>query len=301
MSLSPIVPSDSRYVVIPTTYRGKVVVRNPPCPFVSSGFVCPFSHILGDDVQVSPQPNLDTEDNNNDIAKFIVWRNDITTPYILTTVPSETTVRVMNIEFLNYPAQNFSLPNLQLYESNNFFTVPSAQRIEFDMLNNSGLSQDDHKVTNISLIFNSSSNFILLYLNFTDVYNLDFFLVSELDLCTDTQPPVTRAEIDFQEPKVDFKDIIPTVEEFTANKNVTITCTVSISGVFRWQWMQNGTLISNNDKFHIFTADGSRTSKLQLTGLSVSDAASYSCGVRHRQSTSQTTYVQILQILSFPG
>ena len=202
---------------------------------------------------------------------------------------------------MSFSVQNFSVPNLQLYESNNFVIDPShssAQRIEFDMLNNSGLSQDDHLVTNISLIFTSSSNFILLYLNFTDVYNLDFFLVSELDLCTDTQPPVTRAEIDFKEPKVDYTDIIPTIEEFTANKNVIITCTVSISGVFRWQWMQNGTLISNNDKFHIFTADGSRTSKLQLTGLSVSDAASYSCGVRHRQSTSQTTYVQIL---SFPG
>ena len=277
------------------------MVRSPPCTVVGSGFHCPFSHILGDDEQVPPQPNLDSEDSNNDINKFIVWKNDTTTPYVLTTVPSGTTVRVMNIEFLNYPAQNFSVPNLQLYESNSFFIDPShhsAQRIEFDMLNNSGLSQDDHKVTNISLIFTSSSNFILLYLNFTDVYNLDFFLVSELDLCTDTQPPVTRAEIDFQEPKVNFADIIPTIEEFTANKNVTITCTVSISGVFRWQWMQNGTLISNNAKFHIFTADGSRTSKLQLTGLSVGDAASYSCGVRHRQSTSQTTYVQIL---SFPG
>ena len=277
------------------------MVRSPTCTSISSGFLCPFSHILGDDVQVPPQPNLDSEDNNSDIEKFIVWRNDTTTPYVLITLPSATTVRAMNIEFLNYPAQNFSVPNLQLYEANSFFIDPissSAQRIEFDMLNNSGLSQDDHLVTNISLIFTSSSNFILLYLNFTDVYNLDFFLVSELDLCTDTQPPVTRAEIDFKEPKVDYTDIITTIEEFTANKNVIITCTVSISGVFRWQWMQNGTLISNNDKFHIFTADGSRTSKLQLTGLSVSDAASYSCGVRHRQNTNQTTYVQIL---SFPG
>ena len=137
------VPSDSRYtyLVNPTTYRGRVVVRSPTCTLVTSGYICPFSHILGDNEQVPPQPNLDTEDNNNDIAKFIVWRNDTTTPYVLITLPSGTTVRAMNIEFLNYPAQNFSVPNLQLYESNNFIIDPShtsAQRIEFDMLNNSG-------------------------------------------------------------------------------------------------------------------------------------------------------------------
>ena len=95
--------------------------------------------------------------------------------------------------------------------------------------------------------------------------------------------------------------IVPTVEDFITSNNFLLTCTVSVSGLFEWQWHQNGTLISNNAKFQIFTADGTRTSKFQLTGLSVTDAASYTCGVRRQSSSSGGMYVPKIQMLSFPS
>ena len=251
---------------------------SPPCSRSGQDFACRYNHILGDNQEVPTQPNLNGGDSNNDIGKFLVWQGGTHRPYIVFTFSSSTTVTTINIEFLNYPAQNFSLPNLQLYATAGLITnpnSPSAQPIDFDIVNNSGLSQGNHKVTNISLIFSSTSQSILLYWDYTDVYNLDVFMVSEVDFCNGT-PPVSTSPIAFQQPQMDSTVVVPTVDDFIASNNFLLTCTVSVSGLFEWQWRQNETLISNNANFHMFTADGTRTSKLQLTGLSVTDAASCS-------------------------
>ena len=278
------------------------MVQNPPCPRTGQGFVCRYDHILGDDQEVPTQPNLNGEDSDNDVEKFLVWRDDTQNPYIVFTFSPAMTLTTMNIEFLNYPAQNFSLPNLQLYATSGLNTNPSnAQPIDFDIVNNNDLSQDDHQVTNISLVFSgTSSQSFLLYWDYTDVYNLDFFMVNEVDFCNGT-PPAVSTSIAFQQPQMDNTVIVPTIEDFIASNNFLLTCTVSVSGLFEWQWHQNGTIISNDAKFHMFTADGTRTSKLQLTGLSVTDAASYTCGVRRQSSSSGGMYVSSMQTLSFPG
>ena len=303
-SLSAVPVYPSQYFASPSIFRGKAVLQNPPCPRSGQDFACRYNHILGDDQEVPAQPNLNGGDSNNDIGKFVVWQDGTQRPYIVFTFSSATTVTTINIEFLNYPAQNFSLPNLQLYTTGGLNVnpnSPSAQPIDFDIVNNSGLSQDDHQVTNISLIFSSTSQSFLLYWDYTDVYNLDFFMVSEVDFCNGTPPAVSTFPIAFQPPQVDNSVVVPTVDDFIASNNFLLTCTVSVSGLFEWQWRQNETLISNNAKFQIFTADGTRTSKLQLTGLSVTDAASYTCGVRRKSSSSGGTYVARIQTLSFPG
>ena len=135
------------------------MVQNPPCPCFGQGFICRYNHILGDNQEVTTQPNLNGGDSNNDIRKFLAWQDGTQRPYISFKFSSATTVTTINIEFLNYPAQNLSLPNLQLYATGGVNTdpnSPNAQLIDFDIVNNSGLSQDDHQVTNISLIFSST-------------------------------------------------------------------------------------------------------------------------------------------------
>ena len=278
-------------------------MQGPLCLRSGQDYVCHYSHILGDNQEVPTQPNLNGDDTNNDIRKFLVWQGGTQRPYIVFTFSSAMTLMTMNIEFLNYPAQNFSLPNIQLYAIGGLNTdpnSPSAHPIDFDIVNNSGLSQDDHQVTNISLVFSSTSRSFLLYWDYTDVYNLDFFAVSEVDFCNGT-PPAVSTSIAFQQPQMDNTVIVPTFDDFIALKNFLLTCTVSESGLFEWQWGQNGIIISNNAKFQIFTADGTRTSKLQLTGLSVTDAASFSCAVRRQSSSSGATYVSRIQTLSFPS
>ena len=216
------------------------------------------------------------------------------------TFSSTQSVSAINIEFLNYPAQGFSLPNLELYSTiGSSITVPNnlnSQRIEFDLRNNNVLSQDDYQVTNISLIFSSTSRYFLLRWNYTGVYNLDYFMVSEIDFCSDVQQP-SETQITFQDPRSDNSVIRPTIEELT--KSTTLNCTVSSSGLFEWQWRQNGNLLSSNGKFINFTADGTRTSILQLTGLRASDAAQYTCEVRRRSRDGD--YMSRTQILSLPG
>ena len=246
------------------------------------------------------QPNLYSEESN-DIGRFLVWQSDTHDPYISFDLGSERAVTTVNIEFLNYPAEGFSLPNLQLYVTERLTIInPNAGAIEFVLLNNSDLSQDDFKVTNITLHFTQSeSQYFLLRWNYTGVYNLSYFMISEVDLCFDTQPPDTSAQFEFQDPHIDNAVIIPSFEDFMTMSTVVLNCTVSISGLFEWQWRQNGTLISDSAKLHVFTADGTRTSKLQLTQLSVSDAASYTCEVRREGST--TCYESRTQTLDFPG
>ena len=268
------------------------------------GLICFYSTILGDNAPVPPQPDLDNSGSgNNDIGKFLVWPNSTDRPYMNFGFSSAQSLTAITIEFLNYPAQGFSLPNLDLYNVVGPTIIdpnsPLNQRIEFELQNNNFLSKDDYQVTNVSLIFSEvmSIRNILLYWNYTGVYNLGFFMVSEIDFCSNTQPP-GETQITFQDPQSDNSVIMPTVEELTIARYITINCTVSSSGLFEWQWRQNETVLSNNIRFSLFTADGTRTSILQITELSVSDAAEYRCEVTRRRGGGNMTRTQVL---SFSG
>ena len=271
------------------------------CRRESGGYNCLYySEILGDNDPVPLQPNLDNSGSgNSDIGKFLVWHNSADRPYVNFLFSSAQLLTGMNIQFLNYPAQGFSLPNLELYSVIGPAIVdpnsPRNQRIDFELQNNNVLSQDDYQINTVSLIFSSTSQYFLLYWNYTGVYNLDFFMVSEIDFCSNTQPP----EITFQDPQSDNSVIMPTVEELTVARHITLNCTVSSSGLFEWQWRQNETVLSNSIRFSLFTADGTRTSILRIAGLNVSDAANYVCEVRRRSSGGGGEYVARTQILSF--
>ena len=274
----------------------------PVCRREAQGYFCQYSNILGDNAPVPLQPNLDnSRGGNSDIGKFLVWHNSTDRPYVNFGFHSMQLLTGITIEFLNYPAQGFSLPNLELYSVVVPTTVdpnnPFDQRIQFELQNNNILSQDVYQVTTVSLIFSSTSRYFLLYWNYTGVYNLNFFMVSEIDFCSSTQPP----EITFQDPQSDNSVIMPTVEELTLARHITLNCTVSSSGLFEWQWRQNETVLSNNIRFSLFTADGTRTSILRITGLNVSDAANYTREVRRRSSGGGGEYMPRTQILSFSG
>ena len=241
----------------PSPFRGvsSLTSSTPGCTRDARiGFVCVYdtNTILGDNAPVPPQPSLENSSGGNtDIGKFLVWPSDTDRPYMNFGFGSAQSVTAINIEFLNYPAQGFSLPNLELYEVATATIVDpnNAQRIEFDLQNNNVLSQYDYRVTSVSLIFpRISQNInILIRWNYTGVYNLDFFMVSEVDFCNDA-PSTGETQITFQYPQSDNLVVRPTVEELTVTRTITLNCTVSSSGLFEWQWRQNGNIISNNGK-----------------------------------------------------
>ena len=74
-----------------------------------------FCGVIKDDNEPVPvQPNLENSGGaNNDIRKFLVWQDSTDSPYMTFEFSSgrETSVTAITIEFLNYPAQGFSLPN----------------------------------------------------------------------------------------------------------------------------------------------------------------------------------------------
>ena len=150
------------------------------------------------------------------------------------TFGSAQSVNAINIEFLNYPVQDFSLPCLELYSTiSSLITVPNdlnTQHIEFELQNNNILLRDDYRATNVSLIFSSTSHSFLLHWDYTGVYNLNFFIVSEVDFCSDTQQ-LGETQITFQDPQS-----VLTVEELTVTRNITLNSTVSSSGLFEWRW-----------------------------------------------------------------
>ena len=164
-----------------------------------------------------------------------MWPSSTDSPYMSFNFGGAQSCTAITIEFLHYPAQGFSLPNLQLYGTTGLFvTNPNdGERIEFELHNNSVLSRDDYQVTNVSLIFSRSSSIFLLRWDYTGVYNVNFFMVSEVDFCNDA-PPRGKTQITFQDPQFNNSVIIPTIEELTGTRNTTINCTVSSSRLFEW-------------------------------------------------------------------
>ena len=155
----------SQYLADPSTFRGVPTLTSSECLRDSpEGLICAYSTILDDNAPVPPQPNLDnSRGGNSDIGKFLVWPNSTDRPYITFGFSSAQSITAITIQFLNYPAQGFSLPNLELYSVVGPTIVdpnsPSNQRIEFELHNNSVLSQDDYQVTSVSLIFSSTSQY----------------------------------------------------------------------------------------------------------------------------------------------
>ena len=58
--------------------------------------------------------------------------------------------------------------------------------------------------------------------------------------------------------------------------SVMLTCSVTNNAAFEWSWTgPNGAMIIGSSS--VFVADLTRTSVLQITSLSLSDAGSYNC------------------------
>ena len=103
----------------PSTFRGVTTLRQPVCSSAPSiGLRCSYSVIIGDNEPVPLQPNLENSGGaNNDIEKFLVWLSSTDSPYMNFDFGGAQSVTAITIEFLNYPAQGFFLPNLQLYST----------------------------------------------------------------------------------------------------------------------------------------------------------------------------------------
>ena len=80
------------------------------------GFRYFYGVIIGDNEPVPLQPNLENSGGATiDIGKFLVWLSSTDSPFMSFDFGGAQLVTAITIEFLHYPAQGFSLPNLQLF------------------------------------------------------------------------------------------------------------------------------------------------------------------------------------------
>ena len=71
--------------------------------------------------------------------------------------------------------------------------------------------------------------------------------------------------------------------------SVSLSCTVTNSGSFEWQWKKNGSPVDTS-RSQIWIADATRTSILVVDRLRYTDSGTYTCDVQHSTTISTAIY-----------
>ena len=230
----------------------------------------------------SPGPQHPHLDSN----QLVSWTSDTLTPYLAFEMTDPyLTISAIKLHVLNHPAEAISLPNFHLYQTSDPSVTdpntPGIVSVNFDLINNDELSQDDFIVRRIILRPRTpfSSPGVLIRWDFSDLFNVLWFAMSEVKLCGDTQPTFTPSEIlvEFLSPATDeLVPILPSAKVLMGDP-LTLTCTVSLEGSFEWRWRRGIVKLSTTNKTTILSADGTRTSKLFISDLTFEDAGIYAC------------------------
>ena len=80
--------------------------------------------------------------------------------------------------------------------------------------------------------------------------------------------------------------------------NITLSCTVVNSGSFEWVWEYEGSeLPTVSGRYQVQTADATRTSILEISGLRYTDSGNYTCRVTQQGNTIQYSRTIQLRVL----
>lgn len=203
----------------------------------------------------------------------------------------------LRLTVLHYPNERIGVPNLlTLYGSSDTtrrvpFTPTHFRisRIPYDLLNNQELSQHDNSVTRTLILrFRQPSarrRYVLTW-DFTNLHNVDWFFVSEVQLCVDDQPPLELGEIIFRSPMDNMPVAVQPNSADLGSRFFRLTCTVSNEGFFDWRWNRNKAELPNDEKTVILSADGTRTSVLIINEFNFGDSGGYICIASHRSDNS---------------
>jgi len=253
---------------------------------------CGSSSVIIDGSTGPTAPNLTCV---NDIRMFFTWQRQTSEDFLIVfhLYPSST-ISSIELYFLSYPTQRIGLPSIQLVG------IPIGDRVTVASLTSGTsmnytfsevfISQDNtvNKVTLFILSNPGPHGALRLQMSFTGVDNIDWFFLSEVNICTGT--------IQFQSPS-DGERIVLESSSGTPT-SVVLNCTVLVAGVFQWRWKHGSSILQNGGKYQMTVADAARTSKLNISQLRFTDAGSYTCEVRHQ---SQSSYQSRTQELVLPG
>ena len=262
---------------------------------------CENSSALTDGMIGPEQPNLFMDPNITDRLQFVVWQKENRNRFISIEPTSDTaTISTIDLYIYSYPAMGFSLPNLELYGTSSATVInpPPESALEFDLINNDKLSQDDNNLRKITLQLRmlTTVKALLLKWSFAGLLNVQFFGLSELIVpCIENfLPEYNTQSISFLTPEMHITTVV-TRKELRITKLLTLTCTVSMQGSFVWRWKKEFVDIVESPRTSLFTADGTRTSIMKINQLNFADAGTYFCEVRF--SGVNDTYSKLFNIV----
>ena len=157
-------PSNSLYLIpsgiinnirlVPAPFLGQIPVNPVTCSLDANNiFVCaPGRVLLGDNTgQEIPDASL-----NSYAGQFVSWFAALSTPFLSFNMANDTAIiSAIDLFVLNYPEGSISVPNFELYQTPDPTLIepsePGVQLVEFDLMNNDQLSQDDLIVRRVTL------------------------------------------------------------------------------------------------------------------------------------------------------
>ena len=258
-----------------------------------NNLVCGWSTVLADST-TTPTESLDLSDPNY-VRNFATYNSSLSGPNIVFQFLFAVQLSRVDLYFLHYPALNIGLPHLQLFEADSLGDISGGTQILNTLINNGNLDSGDRQVRRVTLLFNSGSvtrQHFRLDMSFSDLYNTEWFFLSEVRFCN-----LQTLSSGVVTPETASTNVTATTQELDSGL-IDLTCMVSSSGSFEWEW----TLFGFNSpleggKYTVTTALGGRMSVLTISQLSAEDRGVYQCGVRRPSAAMTTTAI----LLIIPG
>jgi len=289
--LSPVRPG-SVILTSPSVFNGIASSLQACAEFGSNTTVCGSSSVIIDGNSGPTAPNLTSA---NYIRIFFTWQRQTSEDFLIVfNLIQSSTISSIELYFLSYPTQRIGLPSIQLigipisYQAT-ILSLTSGTPMNYTF-SEVFISQDNtiNKVTLFILSNPGPHGALRLQMSFTGVDNIDWFFLSEVNICTGT----------IHSKSISYSERIVPESSSDSPTSVVLNCTVSVAGAFQWLWKQGSSILQNGGRYQITVADGTRTSKLNISQLRFTDAGNYTCEVRHQ---SQSSYQSRTQELVLPG
>ena len=183
----------------------------------------------------------------------------------------------LELYYLNYPSQRIGLPAIELLSFDDI-NDQSGTRISYVLNNSDVLSSTENIRRKVTLGILGNQNLgsysrLRINFSFTGVSDIDWFFLSEINLCSGT-PTATEILVTTAPASIELSSNNP-------SNSTQLRCSVSSVGLFQWQWIRGSNVLSDAH-FQTSMADGTRTGILEITGLRSSDEGSYTCRVNRQ-------------------
>ena len=265
----------------------------------NANLLCGSSTVLADST-TTPTESLNLSDPNY-VRNFATYNSSLS-PYIVFQFGSVIPLSRVDLYFLHYPALNIGLPNLQLFEASSLADTSGGTLIPYTLINNGNLDSGDMSVRRVTLLFNAGSVTVTrqhfrLDMSFSDLYNTEWFFLSGVRFCNRSPETLPSGAVT---PETASTNVTATTQQLDLGL-IDLTCTVSSSGSFEWQWTLVGfNSLLESDKHTVTTALGGRMNVLTISQLSTEDRGVYQCAVWRLGHASATMATKEI-LLIIPG